>query len=144
MCGGVYFQHGDDVLRMYFPNPKAVLPIKKKDGDVILIPWGRRQSQLGNLPMGGWARLDSIYGGRWDKFFPIPVKIPVLSFMIKDFDGQPHWYDLNKGQYLQGLLAKDSNERRIYIVTIEPEVEDASIHDRWVRVVQNGEKSLFK
>jgi len=144
MCGGVYFRHGEDILRMYFPNPKAVLPILKKDGDVILMPWGRRQSQTGSLPMGGWARLDSIYGGRWDKYFPKPVKIPALSFMEKDFEGQPHWYDLNKGQYIQGLLAKDNNELRIYVVTIEPEVEDSSIHERWVRVVQNGDKRLFR
>ncbi|HDY84335.1 hypothetical protein LCGC14_1021940 [marine sediment metagenome] len=139
MCGGVYFEYQGNVLRQYFPNPKAVLPIQKKDGSLILLPWGRRQSQIGNLPMGGWARLDSIYGGRWDKFFPKPLKIPVLSFMEKDFEGHPHWYDLNKGQYLQGLLARDNNEQRIYVVTIESALEDSQIHSRWVRVVQNGE-----
>jgi len=53
MCGGVYSQHGEDILRQYFPNPKA----KKKDGSIILLPWGRRQSQAGNLPMGGWDDL---------------------------------------------------------------------------------------
>ncbi|PHS68199.1 MAG: hypothetical protein COB23_09495 [Methylophaga sp.] len=52
-------------------------------------------------------------------------------------------YDLNKGQYLQGLLARDNNEQRIYVVTIEPEVEDAQIHNRWPRVVQNGENINF-
>jgi hypothetical protein len=139
MCGGVYFEYQGNVLRQYFPNPKAVLPVQKKDGSLILLPWGRRQSQMGNLPMGGWARLDSIYGGRWDKFFPKPLKIPVLSFMEKDFEGHPHWYDLNKGQYLQGLLARDNNELRIYVVTIESALEDALIHSRWVRVVQSGE-----
>jgi len=142
MCGGVYFQQGDAVLRMYFPNPKAVLPVQKKDGGLILLPWGRRQQQTGNLPLGGWARLDSIYAGRWDKYFPIPLKIPVLSFMEKDFEGNSHWYDLNKGQYLQGVLARDHNEHRVYVVTIEPEIEDAQIHSRWVRVVQAGQPTL--
>ena len=142
MCGGVYFEHQGDVLRQYFPNPKAVRPVQKKDGSLILIPWGRRQSQMGNLPLGGWARLDSIYGGRWDKYFPQPLKIPVFSFMEKDLEGNSHWYDLNKGQYLQGLLARDNNEHRIYVVTIEPEMEDANIHNRWPRVIQQGEKSL--
>jgi hypothetical protein len=28
------------------------------------------------------------------------------------------------------------------VVTIEPEVEDASIHKRWVRVVQSGQVSM--
>ncbi len=142
MCEATYFQYHDDILRMYFPNPKAVLPVQKKDGNSILLPWGRQQQQKGSLPLGGWARLDSIYGGRWDKYFPKPLKIPVLSFMEKDFEGQSHWYDLNKGQYLQGLLAKHNNEQRIYVVVIEPEIEDANIHKQWPRVIQNGQLSL--
>jgi hypothetical protein len=139
MCGGAYFEHKGEVLRQYFPNPKAVLPVLKSDGGIILMPWGRRQQQVGNLPLGGWARLDSIYGGRWDKYFPKPIKMPVLSFMEKDFEGQSHWYDLNKGQFIQGLLARNNNEQRIYVVTIEPEIEDAHIHNRWPRVVQLGQ-----
>ena len=144
MCGGVYFEHNGAILRQYFPNPKAVLPVQQKDGNIILLPWGRRQQQVGKLPMGGWARLDSIYGGRWDKWFPKPLKLPVLSFMEKDFEGRSHWYDLNKGQYLQGLLAKEGSEQRIYVVTIEPEVEDSHIHSRWPRVVQAGELSHYQ
>jgi hypothetical protein len=139
MCGAAYFEHKGEVLRQYFPNPKAVLPVLKSDGGIILMPWGRRQQQVGNLPLGGWARLDSIYGGRWDKYFPKPIKMPVLSFMEKDFEGQSHWYDLNKGQFIQGLLARNNNEKRIYVVTIEPEIEDAQIHNRWPRVVQLGQ-----
>jgi hypothetical protein len=53
MCEAVYFKYHDNILRMYFPNPKAVLPVQKKDGDSILLPWGRRQQQKGNLPLGG-------------------------------------------------------------------------------------------
>jgi hypothetical protein len=139
MCGGAYFEYKGEVLRQYFPNPKAVLPVLKSDGGIVLMPWGRRQQQVGNLPLGGWARLDSIYGGRWDKYFPKPIKMPVLSFMEKDFEGQSHWYDLNKGQFIQGLLARNNNEQRIYVVTIEPEIEDAHIHNRWPRVVQLGQ-----
>mgnify|MGYP000904851997 CR=1 FL=1 len=140
MCGGVYFEHKDDVLRQYFPNPKAVLPVRKKDDSLILMPWGRRQKQEGSLPLGGWARLDSIYTGVWDKYFPTPIKIPALSFMEKDFEGNSHWYDLNKGQFIQGLLARHNNEQRVYVVTIEPELEDANIHNRWPRIVQFGEQ----
>lgn len=140
MCGGAYFQHGDETRRMFFPNPNAVLPVLKKDGSQILMPWGRRQDQPGKLPMGGWARLESVYGGIWDKYFAKPVKIPVLAFMEKDLEGRSHWYDLQKGQYIQGLIARDGNERRLYVVTIEPEPEDMQIHSRWPRVVQVGEK----
>ena len=141
MCGGVHFQHGDDFMRMYFPNPKAVMPVLQKDGTQILVPWGRRQEQAGKLPLGGWARLESIYGGVWDRYFARPVKIPVLSFMEKDFEGRAHWYDLQSGQYIQGLIARHGNECRLYVVTLEPELEDAQIHNRWPRVVQNGEQS---
>ena len=125
MCGGVYFKDGDEVRRMYFPNPNAVLPVLTSEGKIQLLPWGRRQKQPGQLPITGWARLDSIYTGRWDKYFPKPVKIPVLSYMEKDHEGQGHWYDLQKGQFIQGLLARDGNERRVYVVTIDPEMEDA-------------------
>ena len=134
MCGGVYYQYEGNLIRVYFPNPKATLPVQMKDGKVILLPWGRRKEQLGVLPMGGWARLDSIYAGRWDRFFPKPVKCPIQSFMEKDIEGQSHWYDLTAGQYIQGLVAREGSEQRLYIVTITPEREDA-VHERWPRVV---------
>ena len=134
MCGGVYYQYEGNLIRVYFPNPKATLPVQMKDGKVILLPWGRRKEQQGVLPMGGWARLDSIYAGRWDRFFPKPVKCPIQSFMEKDIEGQSHWYDLTAGQYIQGLVAREGSEQRLYIVTITPEREDA-VHERWPRVV---------
>jgi hypothetical protein len=143
MCGGVHFLYGEDFLRMYFPNPKAMLPAIKKDGTLELIPWGRRQTQEGKLPITGWAKIESIYAGKWERYFPKPVKIPVLSFMEKDFEGNSRWYDLQKGQFIQGLVAREGNEKRIYVVTLEPELEDAQIHSRWPRVIQNGEKTLF-
>lgn len=144
MCGGAYFQHGDETRRMFFPNPNAVLPVLKKDGSQILMPWGRRQDQPGKLPMGGWAKIESIYAGVWDKYFAKPVKIPVLAFMEKDLAGRSHWYDLQKGQFIQGLIARDGNERRLYVVTIEPEPDDMLIHSRWPRVIQNGEKPFYR
>ena len=134
MCGGVYFQHNGEDYRIYFPNPKAVLPVKKRDTSEQLMRWGRRKEQRGNLPLGGWARLDSIYAGRWDKWFPHPVKIPVLQFMEKDIEGRSHWFDLTAGKWIQGLVASHQTEQRVYVVTIEPEMEHA-IHDRWPRVM---------
>ncbi|HCC81456.1 MULTISPECIES: hypothetical protein [unclassified Methylophaga] len=144
MCGGAHFQYGDEYMRMYFPNPKAMLPVLKIDGSIELLPWGRRLKQPGNLPVTGWAKIESIYGGVWERYFPKPVKIPVLSFMEKDLEGHSHWYDLQKGQYIQGLVARDGNEKRVYVVTLEPEPEDAQIHSRWPRVVQDGEESKIR
>lgn len=99
-----------------------------------LLPWGRRQKQAGQLPLGGWARLDSIYAGRWDRWQPVPVKIIVKSFMEKDLEGQSHWFDLTKGLWMQGLIARIKHEQRIYVVTITPEMDEA-VHDRWPRLL---------
>ena len=134
MCGGVYYNHGGRDVRIYFPNPKAVLPVITKDKKIELLPWGRRKEQNGHLPLGGWARLDSIYAGRWDKWFPIPVKLPVTQFMEKDIEGTSHWFDITKGQFIQGLIARDKYEQRVYVVTITPEFEDA-VHERWPRIL---------
>ena len=134
MCGGVYYVHNGQDSRIYFPNPKATLPVITKNKGIELLPWGRRREQIGNLPMGGWARLDSIYAGRWDKWFPVPVKLPVTQFMEKDIQGNSHWFDITKGQFIQGLIARDKYEQRVYVVTITPEFEDA-VHERWPRIL---------
>jgi len=134
MCGGVYYIINGEEVRTYFPNPKACLPVKKKQGGVELLPWGRRKEQAGHLPLGGWARLNSIYAGRWDKWFPTPVKLMASQFMEKDIEGQSHWFDITPGKWIQGLVAHWDNERRVYVVTITPEMEDA-VHDRWPRIL---------
>jgi hypothetical protein len=134
VCGGVYYLIDGQEVRTYFPNPKARLPVRKKDGGVELLPWGRRKEQAGNLPLGGWARLESIYEGRWDKWFPKAVKIQVSQFMEKDIEGNSHWFDITRGKFIQGLVARREQERRVYVVTVTPEMEDA-VHPRWPRIV---------
>ena len=134
MCGGVYYSHDGEDKKVYFPNPYALLPVRMRDKSIELLAWGRRKEQLGNLPLGGWARLESINTGRWDKYFPKPVKIPVKSFMEKDHVGQSHWFDLTKGQCIQGLVARDKDESRLYDVTVTPE-DPSAVHDRWPRIV---------
>ena len=134
MCGGVYYTIQNQDTRVYFPNPKALLPVKTRAGGIKTLAWGRRREQAGALPLGGWARLDSIYAGRWDRWFPVPVKIPVKSFMEKDLEGHNHWFDLTRGQWIQGLVARYQHERRVYVVTIEPELPEA-VHDRWPRIM---------
>ena len=134
MCGGVIYFNGEYENRVFFPEMTARIPVKSKQGSHVLLPWGRRREQQGKLPMGGWARLDSVYAGRWDRWFPIPVKLPLLQFMEKDFEGNSHWHTLTKGQWVQGLIAKERYEQRVYVVTIEPEQNDAVYH-RWPRIL---------
>ena len=139
MSSGVLFDFEEGDRRIYFHNPTATLPIITKTNNVILMPWGRRKQQQGALPLGGWARLEMIYKGQWDRWQPQPVKIPVKSFMEKSHDGSNHWFDLIKGQYLQGLVANNKYERRVYVVTIEPEQENAWYY-RWPRIINQGYK----
>lgn len=134
MCGGVEYTHNNQTTRVHFPNPKALLPVRTRHGNIKLITWGRRKQQIGELPVGGWARLDSIEKGIWDRWFPKPVKIIVNQFMEKDIENNSHWFELTPGQCIQGLLARNHNEMRIYIVTIAPEMPDA-IHQRWPRII---------
>jgi len=134
MCGGVFYQMDEQEFRVYFPNPKAMLPVKMKNGEIQRMPWGRRKEQPGHLPMGGWARIESIYEGRWDRWFPVPVKIVVSQFMEKDIEGNSHWFDVTQGKWIQGLVARHKHEQRLYVVTIVPEMAEA-VHHRWPRIL---------
>lgn len=134
MCGGIQYTHDNKEQVFYFPNPHAKLPVLKRNGGVAFLTWGRRQNEAGTLPLGGWARLESIQQGKWDKYFPRAVKIPVKRFMEKDHQETSHWFEVTRGQYIQGLIARYATECRVYIVTIVPQRHNA-IHERWPRLI---------
>lgn len=135
MCGGVRYTAKKETLKVYFPNPYAQLPLLTKAGETILMPWGRRKEQAGHLPLGGWARLDSINSGKWNSTDPIPVKIVVDAFMEKDRNKNSHWFDVKEGQFIQGLVAHFNGEQRVYVVTVEPDAGNRQIHERWPRII---------
>jgi len=83
MCGGVQFKHEGKTLKVYFPDPQAVLPVRLKTGGHVLLPWGRREGETGALPVGGWARHESILAGKWDRFFPKPVRLDLKRLWRK-------------------------------------------------------------
>ena len=134
MPEAVMYLFRGEILTVYFTHPKATLPVLLQNGGVQLLSWGRRQSQSGQLPFGGWAKLTSIKKGRWDAYRPRPVKLPLLKFMEKDFEGNTHWFDVIKGHWVQGLIAHEGDEQRLYVVTITPELADTR-YDRWPRVM---------
>lgn len=134
MPEGIMYHHHNETLTIYFANPKAMLPVRLNNGEVTLLSWGRRKTQTGELPLGGWANLQTIYKGKWDRHFPKPVRLPIIKFMEKDFEGNTHWYDVTPGQWIQGLLARENNEIRVYIVTLTPELHTVC-HDRWPRIL---------
>ena len=129
----IYSYHGKRCT-VYFANAKALLPVKLADGEIKLVTWGRRQQENSEMPLGGWARLSSINEGKWGQYLPKPVRLPIHKFMKTDYEGKIHWYEIAKGQWIQGLLARDNEEYRVYIVTIIPELLDI-YHDRWPRII---------
>jgi putative SOS response-associated peptidase YedK len=141
MCAGVEIEGQEKSARIYFPVATATLPVLARDGSVVRMRWGARNEESApegggpRWPKGGWARLESVKTGRWKQFDPQPVKIPAKAYMEKDGEGRSHWFRLEPGEYIQGLVARIGDERRIYVVTIGTPAEFAHIHDRWPRIV---------
>lgn len=134
MPEAVIYQYQNKIHTMYFSRATALLPVKLANNDVKLVTWGRRQQENSEMPLGGWARLNTIYDGKWGQYLPKPVRLPIDKFMKTDYEGRVHWYEITRGQYMQGLLAHEGDEYRVYIVTIVPELLDVC-YDRWPRIV---------
>ncbi|WP_197673147.1 hypothetical protein [Pseudomonas oryzae] len=80
--------------------------------------------------------MDSISAGKWARFHPQDVRIAAERFMEKDPAGVSHWFDLEEGQAIEGLLVAAGDERRIYVVTSLPPLGCESIHGRWPVVMR--------
>jgi putative SOS response-associated peptidase YedK len=136
MCGGVeisgrYTRTGEQ-LKIYFPNPRAALPVLCSDGsETVWVPWGRRREQPGKGPQGGWARLSSIEEGKWQKYGPTRVRIPAARFMEKDEAKNSHWFDLQDDQVIEGLVIGEEEQQRVYVITTDAPRDRAWVHDRW-------------
>lgn len=135
MTWAVRFLHdGRDTLSR-FEWQRAVLPISARRGaQMVLTRWGRRPDEPGELPLGGWARLTHVQGAAWDRFAPRPVLLPVQWFTERDVTGREQWFQVTRGQYLQGCLARFSRESRVYVVTLDC-APDVGEFERWPRVV---------
>lgn len=61
MCGGVKFQYKGEDFTIYFPNPKAVLPVRLKSGEVELVPCGEgvRSNPANYLKLAGLSMTPS-------------------------------------------------------------------------------------
>ncbi len=145
MCGGVDYRVQPKRYQVYFPQPGARLPVKTRSHGVKQVHWGRRSSEPGHLPVTGWARLESIERGVWARWRPLPAKVMVDSWQEKNKKiGQTFWHALREDQYLQGLLARLRDEKRVYIVTVAPAKEAGIIslarYDRIPRIMRAMEQ----
>lgn len=135
MSEAVVFYYHDQIHTVYFNQANAKLPVKLKNGRTQLVSWGRRENENSSMPLGGWARqmnLRSAIHNRWHGCSWKSVQIPVRKFMEKNFEGKSCWYNITKGQCIQGLLVRQKNECRLYIVTVDPET---TYHYRWPDLV---------
>jgi hypothetical protein len=134
MCEAIIYPMSGKIGKIYFSHSNAKLPVKCLNGEVEFITWGRREHEAGSLPIGGWANHKALRQGRWDKFFPINVKILAHEFMLKDLStGLSNWYSLNDTQFIHGIIARDGQEQRLYIVTIQREL--SSFDGAWPRIL---------
>jgi len=76
--------------------------------------------------------VEYIYRGEKKRaYFPNPQAHLPVRLKNYEIDYLPRG---RRKQWIQGLIAHNGNERRIYVVTITPVMEDA-VHDRWPRVM---------
>ena len=141
MCGGVEAREADKVWKIYFPYDKAAFPVMLEDtGQIDWIAWGRREHQPGGGPVGGWAKLDTVQAGGWERFHPRRGFGMVQRFMEKegsrgDKHRPSHWFDIPEGYALECLVLGEGDARQVYVVTTDPPAEYAWIHDRWPHLV---------
>ena len=131
MCSGV--EHEGQMH--LWKDPAVQLPVLLRDGATSWIRWGERHGVQSPFFQGPCARLESIREGKWGRFQPRAVRIPVTRYMERDQKSAPYWVRLEAGHYLQGLLATWAGEQRIYVVTVESPAEFRHVQERWPRVV---------
>ena len=140
MCAGLIFKDNSKpqlFYRVYFPVPYAKIPIITKSGVKKTIFWGRRNEKEfpeTKLPITGWAKIESIKKGWWNKFRPEKVYVPAVKYMEKDKNKKSHWFDVEEGKFIVGLKIKWDKIAVCYIITIPTPNEFVHIHNRWVLI----------
>ena len=136
MCAGLMFQKSDgSEFKVYFPIPLARIPFITKNGEQLEGIWGRRNKNEfkgENIPVTGWAKIESLKNGKWDKYKPEKVYIPALKYMEKDHDRNSHWFELAEKTKLIGIKLTIPDFNVIYMATRPTPKEFSHIHDRWV------------
>lgn len=137
MCSGIELS-GQMHL---WQDPAVRLPVLMRDGSLNWLPWGARHGLPGPFFQGPCARLESIRDGKWARFNPVPVKIPMDRYLERDAKNKPCWVKAAPGSWLQGLLATWGDEQRVYVVTVETPDEFRHVQPRWPRVISKASGS---
>jgi hypothetical protein len=124
------FERTGQVKSLFWQKGDPVLPVVAPDGadsektQVEVMKWGNRDKDA-PFPQTGWARLDSVNGGRWGHLDPQPTLIPVSYGVEKG-----RWFEIEEG--IQGVVVSRGGERRVYMLTDDasPEYLEATNHAR--------------
>lgn len=138
MCGGVGFNLSDideenlfqfyneeEIARFkkegigmsFFWDREPVLPVIEENKRARLVSWGNRDKNV-NLPKTGWAKIESVTGGKWNYLHPKDIIIPAVKGYEKG-----KWFSIEKG--IKGIkVSKDSIEK-VYMITKEASPEYA-------------------
>ena len=130
----VVFSAGGRTHSPRYCDAGACLPVRLRGGGIQVLPWGRRTEEAGRLPAGGWAALEAIHAGEWQRWQPLPVKVPVTVLYLADLHGDRLAVTPVMGQCLQGLVARIALERRVYLVALPPLESDVPL-PCWPRLV---------
>lgn len=134
MCIAVEFDYETKNYTYYFDDLDATLPLLRKNGNIELFSWGRKKEQVGNLPLGSWVTEEAIGQDQWQKYNAKLVRIWVKKFAEKDIHGKTRWFELTKGQFILGLLARDKDEARVYTIALISQ-EKSNNYNRWPRIL---------
>ncbi len=136
-CGGTYLDiTTNKLIKVFFPIPNILIPIIDNDGSYSICQWGQRNTDkelIKELPITGWARIESLQKSYWIKHNPKEVFIPFKSFFEKDKNdpiypkNKSTEFTLTENQSVKGLLIEHLNKKIVYIIT---EPISNWIHDR--------------
>ncbi|MCE2852303.1 MAG: hypothetical protein ACK5C8_01425 [Roseiflexaceae bacterium] len=133
MCGAVRFawHDVDDALLPVSTMPAGiyesrywqgipVLPVQCADAPAQLMRWGNR-NEISDLPATGWVKHESLQAGKWQRYHPVPVTIPVMAGYE-----QGVWFGIDYGIY--GIVAAG----RVFMLTeaADPDYWQMTHHQR--------------
>jgi len=135
MCIAAYYHLTTRTEITNFSQTGAKLPISTKNGRIALIRWGRRPTEPGALPFGGWASQESIEKGVWFKYSPQLVQLPIIRFIDINYDHRCVWVDVLPEYSLAGLFIQNGKEKRVYVVTTKATTQHY-ISNKWPKMLK--------
>jgi hypothetical protein len=144
MCGGMLYKYINpetqllEERKVFFPQPRARIPMIGDGGTVILHQWGRRNKEEDieyDVPITGWARADKLTSNYWKHYQPDQVLLPALRFSEKGKLPKSHWFEMPDNTYLMGLKIQRRDKHFIYVVTNPAIGELEKIHPRMPLIV---------